>query len=53
MKTYTTEVYEISEYMDLKFNLPYAIVKELKLVEGDSIVWTDNNDGSFTLRKEE
>ena len=50
MKTYTTEVYEIMD--ELAFNLPDDLVEELKWVDGDKILWIDNNDGSFTLRKE-
>ena len=49
MKT-TLEVFEMDD--DLYLQLPDEFVKELGWNEGDTLIWTENNDGSFTLKKE-
>ena len=51
-KTYTTEVYEFGPDNDLIIKLPEELLEELKWFDGDKITWIDNNDGSFSLRKE-
>lgn len=50
MKT-TLEVFEADG--ELYLELPPDFIKELNWVEGDTLVWLENDDGSYTLRKEE
>ncbi len=52
-KTYTTEVYEFGPDNDLIIKLPEELLEELKWFDGDKIIWKDNNDGSFSLRKDD
>ena len=52
-KIYTTEVYEFGPDNDLIIKLPDELMEELKWFDGDKIVWIDNNDGTFTVRKED
>jgi bifunctional DNA-binding transcriptional regulator/antitoxin component of YhaV-PrlF toxin-antitoxin module len=45
---------EYDEYADWYYiALPEEIMKELNLQEGDDMLWTDNEDGTFTLKKKE
>ena len=50
MKT-TLEVFEMDG--ELYLELPNDFIAELGWKEGDTLVWTENDDGSYTLRKEE
>lgn len=50
MKT-TLEIFEMDD--DLYLQLPEDFIKELGWKEGDVLIWIDNNDGSYTLKKEE
>ena len=47
----TLEVFEMDG--ELYLELPNDFIKELGWAEGDTLVWTENDDGSYTLRKEE
>jgi hypothetical protein len=47
----TLEVFEMDG--ELYLELPNNFIKELGWSEGDTLVWTENDDGSYTLRKEE
>lgn len=38
---------------DLVLEFPNEIIEQLGWHEGDNIVWTENEDGSFTLTKSE
>ena len=49
-KTYTTKLtYSIDE--DLMIELPDEIVDSLGWTIDDVLIWTDNFDGSFTIKK--
>lgn len=49
-KTYTTKLtYSIDE--DLMIELPDEIVDSLGWTNDDVLIWTDNFDGSFTIKK--
>jgi len=52
-KTYTTEVYDFGEGEEevLWFRLPEELTEELDWCDGDTIEWVDNEDGSFTISK--
>jgi len=42
---------EITVGEDGVLDLPSETMEELGWKEGDQLVWTDNNDGSFSLKK--
>ena len=42
---------EITVGEDGVLDLPAETMEELGWKEGDLLVWTDNNDGSFSLKK--
>ena len=44
---------EVTVGEDGVLDLPSETMEELGWKEGDQLVWTDNNDGSFSLRKNE
>ena len=50
-RQFLTEVYEFGPDNDLIIKLPEELLEELKWFDGDKIIWIDNNDGSFSLRK--
>ena len=50
-ETHTTEVYEFGPDNDLIIKIPDDLMEELQWFDGDEIIWKDNNDGSFSLRK--
>jgi bifunctional DNA-binding transcriptional regulator/antitoxin component of YhaV-PrlF toxin-antitoxin module len=52
MKIHTIEVQETPEG-EAFIEFPDEVLKEVGWKEGDTIKWTDNNDGSFTLKKAE
>ena len=41
----------LEEGDDLVLPIPQEFLKELDWKEGDTLVWTDNEDGTFLLRK--
>jgi hypothetical protein len=50
-KNYTSEIYELGPDNDLIIKLPDELIEELQWFDGDEIIWIDNNDGSFTVKK--
>lgn len=50
MKT-VIEIQEDKETGDLILPLSDLLIEQLDWVEGDTLEWIDNNDGSFTIRK--
>ena len=50
-KTYTSKV---EDYIgELFFKIPDELIEELGWEVDDKITWIDNNDGSFSLRKDD
>ena len=50
-KTYTSKV---EDYIgELFFKIPDELIEELGWEVDDKISWIDNNDGSFSLRKDD
>jgi len=49
---YTVKVEE-DQFGDLILPLPESLLEELGWVEGDTLKWIDNGDGTFSLRKKE
>lgn len=52
-KSYTVEVQENKETDEYFIQLPEEILTNLKWNTGDTVIWNDNKDGSFTLTKKE
>jgi antitoxin component of MazEF toxin-antitoxin module len=52
MSKFTVEVQE-NDDGELFVEFPDSVMEEVGWKEGDTIKWTDNNDGSFTLKKTE
>ena len=50
MNTYTVTI-EVDENGELILPIPEEVLSELRWKAGDSITWTDNGDGSFTMTK--
>lgn len=49
-KTYTSKV---EDYIgELFFKIPDELIEELGWEIDDKVVWIDNNDGTFNLRKD-
>lgn len=48
---YNVPVIELEDG-ELGFELPDAILEELQLQPGDTILWTEQEDGSWLLTKE-
>ncbi len=44
---------EVTVGEDGVLDLPSETMEELGWKEGDQLIWTDNNDGSFSLKKYE
>lgn len=49
-KTFTVEVQQDGE--DMLLPLPEELLKQVGWKEGDTLIWTDNGDGTFSLTKE-
>lgn len=49
--TYTATI--IEEDGELVLPIPEELLGELGWVPGDTLVWTDNEDGTFSIRKAE
>jgi hypothetical protein len=47
---YTVQLIEDGD--ELILPLPEELLAELGWVEGDTLVWSDSGDGTFTIRKE-
>ena len=52
MNYYTTEVQE-NEHGELFIELSQQVLEQAGMAEGDTVDWTDNRDGSWTLKKVE
>lgn len=50
MTTYTVTLEEDGD--DVILPIPQEVMDQLGLKEGDTLKWTDNNDGSFTMTKQ-
>lgn len=50
MKTWVVNVEE-DENGDAYIQLPEEVLQHANLKEGDTVIWTDNKDGSWTLQK--
>jgi bifunctional DNA-binding transcriptional regulator/antitoxin component of YhaV-PrlF toxin-antitoxin module len=50
MKTWVVNVEE-DENGDAYIQLPDEVLQHANLKEGDTVVWTDNEDGSWSLQK--
>lgn len=50
MKTWVVNVEE-DENGDAYIQLPEEVLQYANLKEGDTVIWTDNKDGSWTLQK--
>ena len=50
MKTWVVNVEE-DENGDAYIQLPDEVLQHANLKEGDTVVWTDNKDGSWSLQK--
>lgn len=50
MKTWISKV-EKDEYGDFFITIPEELCREQKWLPGDTLVWIDNKDGSWTLKK--
>lgn len=53
MKSWTLDVKEDPDSGDAIIEFPPEMMEEMGWKEGDDLIWTDNNDGSFTLTKQE
>jgi hypothetical protein len=53
MSKWTITVEEDPENGDLILPFTDEILSEVGWVAGDTIVWTDNKDGSWTMRKKD
>jgi len=53
MKTWTMHIEEDPENGDLILPFPAELLSEVGWVEGDTLEWENNNDGSWSLRKKE
>ena len=53
MKSWILEVKEDPETGDSILEFPPDMLEATGWKEGDDLIWTDNNDGSFTLTKKE
>lgn len=49
MQTHTATLIEDGE--NLVLPLPLEMLQELGWEPGDTLIWTDNEDGTFSLRK--
>jgi len=49
--TYTVRVEEDPETGDLILPLPTELLNQMGWDFGDTLIWDDNHDGSFTLSK--
>lgn len=50
---YIIDLIEDAETGELILQFPYEVCQEMGLEEGTVIRWTDNGDGSYTIRKVE
>jgi bifunctional DNA-binding transcriptional regulator/antitoxin component of YhaV-PrlF toxin-antitoxin module len=50
--TYETKI-EMDASGEMYFRIPDEMWDELDWEIGDNILWTDNGDGSYTLRKQD
>lgn len=48
---WTAKVEEDNETGDLVLAFPDDMLRQLGWVEGDTLQWIDNNDGTWSLRK--
>lgn len=48
-RQFTSEVYEFGPDNDLMIRLPEELVESLGWYDGDTVEWTANEDGSFTI----
>lgn len=51
MTKYTATVQHDPDTDELAIPLPQELLDQLGWTIGDTLTWTDNNDGSFTIRK--
>jgi hypothetical protein len=51
LKKWTLEITEDPETGDGILTFPPELVEETGWKEGDTLLWTDNKDGSWTLTK--
>ena len=51
MKTYTAQIQWDDEYEEYVIPLPDEILQETGWGYKDQLEWTDNKDGTFTLRR--
>ena len=52
-KTITSEVQYDEETGELILVIPDKLLTELNWTINDTLIWSDNEDGSFTLRRKE
>jgi nitrous oxide reductase accessory protein NosL len=53
MTTWTLLVEEDPETKDLILQFPDDLLEQAGWKEGDTLEWTDNKDGSYSLKKKE
>ena len=51
--TYTLKVEQSEDTGEYYIVLPEELLKQMNWQQGDNIVWNNNEDGSFTLKKED